>query len=42
LAGGYASLAEVLSRVARPEDTVGMVEQALRHKPLFVDGPLVD
>ena len=40
LAGGYAGLAEVLSRVAKPEEAGGMVEQAQRRKPLFVDGHL--
>ncbi len=30
---GYAFLAETLSRVGRPEEAVGMVEQALRRKP---------
>jgi adenylate cyclase len=29
---GYASLAEVLSRVGRPEEAVGMAEEALRRK----------
>ncbi|MBI3796040.1 MAG: tetratricopeptide repeat protein [Deltaproteobacteria bacterium] len=37
LAEGYAGLAEVLSRVGRPEDAVGMAEQALRRKPLVAD-----
>jgi adenylate cyclase len=30
---GYAGLAEILSRVGRSEEAVGMVEQALRHNP---------
>jgi adenylate cyclase len=34
---GYAGLAEMLSRVGRSEEAVGMVEQALRHKPLVAD-----
>ena len=34
---GYAGLADVLSRVGRPEEAVGMVEQALRRKPLVAD-----
>jgi tetratricopeptide (TPR) repeat protein len=33
----YALLAEMLSRVGRPEEAVGMAEQALRRKPLLVD-----
>ena len=37
MADGYAVLAEALSRVGRPEEAVGMVEQALRRKPLIVD-----
>ena len=36
-AGGYASLAEALSRVGRSEEAVGMAEQALRRKPTVVD-----
>jgi tetratricopeptide (TPR) repeat protein len=40
VAGSYAGLAEVLSRVGRTEDALRMVEQALRRKPLFVDGHL--
>jgi tetratricopeptide (TPR) repeat protein len=36
-ATGYALLAEVLSRVGRPEEAVGMVEQALRRKPIVAD-----
>jgi adenylate cyclase len=32
-----AALAEVLSCVGRPEDAIGMVEQALRRKPFGVD-----
>ncbi len=36
-AEGYAILAETLSRVGRPEEAVGMVEQALRRKPLIAD-----
>jgi adenylate cyclase len=34
---GYAVLAEVLSRVGRSEEAIGMVGQALRHKPRAVD-----
>ena len=37
LANGYASLAETLSRVGRPEEALRMVEQALRHKPFITD-----
>ena len=37
LALSYAFLAETLSRVGRPEEVMGMVEQALRHKPHVVD-----
>jgi adenylate cyclase len=37
LADGYADLAEVLSRVSRPEEALRMAEQALRHKPFVVD-----
>jgi adenylate cyclase len=33
-AWGYALLAETLSHAGRPEEAVGMVEQALRRKPL--------
>ena len=33
LADGYASLAEVLSRVGKPDEAVGIVEQALHLKP---------
>jgi adenylate cyclase len=33
LADGYAGLAEVLSRVGKPQEAVEMVEQALRRKP---------
>jgi len=36
-AWGYALLSETLSRVGRPEEAVGMVEQALRRKPLVAD-----
>jgi tetratricopeptide (TPR) repeat protein len=36
-AEGYALLAETLSRVGRPEEAVGMVEQALHRKPLVAD-----
>jgi adenylate cyclase len=36
-AWGYAALAEMLSRVGRAEEAVGMVEQALRRKPAVVD-----
>jgi adenylate cyclase len=32
-AGGYAGLAEMLSRVGRSEEAMGMVEQALRRNP---------
>jgi len=39
-AGGYASLAEALSRVGRSEEAVGMAEQALRRKHYVVDGHL--
>jgi adenylate cyclase len=34
---GYASLAETLSRVGRPEEAIVMAEQALRQKPINVD-----
>jgi adenylate cyclase len=37
MANGYAGLAEVLSRVDRPEEAVGMAEQALRRKPNVAD-----
>jgi adenylate cyclase len=37
MALSYAFLAETLSRVGRPEEVMGMVEQALRHKPHVVD-----
>jgi len=40
LADGYAGLAEVLSRVGRPEESLRMVEQALRRKPFTVDSHL--
>ena len=33
----YAVLAETLSRVGRPEEAVGMAEQALRRKPFVAD-----
>ena len=36
-AWGYTALAEVLGWMGRPEETLQMVEQALRHKPLTVD-----
>ena len=36
-AGGYAGLAEMLSRVGRSEEAVGMAEQALRRKPFIAD-----
>ena len=36
-AWGYAALAEMLSRVGRAEEAVGIVEQALRRKPAVVD-----
>ena len=36
-ASSYASLAETLSRVGRPEEAVAMVEQALRRKPFIPD-----
>ncbi len=39
-AGGYASLAEALSRVGKSEEAVGMAEQALRRKHYVVDGHL--
>ena len=41
LADGYAGLAEVLSRVGRPEEAMGMVEQALRRKPFATDNHLI-
>jgi tetratricopeptide (TPR) repeat protein len=37
IADSYAGLAEVLSRVGRSEEAVGMVEQALRRKPFVAD-----
>jgi adenylate cyclase len=37
MADGYAWLAEMLSRVGRPEEAVGMAEQALRRKPWAAD-----
>ena len=37
LALSYAFLAETLSRVGRPEEAMGMVEQALRLKPHVAD-----
>ncbi|MGH9425445.1 MAG: tetratricopeptide repeat protein, partial [Terriglobia bacterium] len=37
---GYAFLAETLSRVGRPVEAVGMVEQALRRKPNVADDHL--
>jgi adenylate cyclase len=40
VAENYASLAEVLSRVGRPEEAVGMAEQALRRKPVAADDHL--
>ncbi len=36
-ASSYASLAETLSRVGRPEEAVARAEQALRRKPINVD-----
>jgi adenylate cyclase len=36
-AWGYAFLAEMLSRVSRSEEAVGMAEQALRRKPFIAD-----
>jgi adenylate cyclase len=36
-AWGYAALAEILSRVGRAEEAIGMVEQALRRKPAVAD-----
>jgi adenylate cyclase len=39
-ANGYALLAAVLSRVGKSEDALRVVEQALRRKPIFVDGHL--
>jgi TolB-like protein/Tfp pilus assembly protein PilF len=35
--GPYASLAETFSRVGRPDETLQLVEQALRRKPAIVD-----
>jgi adenylate cyclase len=40
VAENYASLAEVLSRVGRPEEVVGMAEQALRRNPVAADDHL--
>jgi adenylate cyclase len=37
VAGGYALLAEALSRAARSEDALRMVEQALHRKPFVAD-----
>jgi adenylate cyclase len=37
---GYAWLAETLSRVGRSEEAVGMIEQALRRKPIVADSHL--
>jgi tetratricopeptide (TPR) repeat protein len=37
MALSYAFLAETLSRVGRPEEAMGMVEQALHHKPHVAD-----
>ncbi len=37
LANVYATLAETLSRVGRPEEAVRMAEQALHRKPDVVD-----
>jgi adenylate cyclase len=37
---GYAGLAETMSRVGRPEEAVGMAEQALRRRPLAADNHL--
>jgi tetratricopeptide (TPR) repeat protein len=39
-AESYASLAEVLSYVGKPEEALRMVEQALRRRPSVVDGHL--
>jgi adenylate cyclase len=36
-ATGYAALAQLLSRVGRPQEAIGMVEQALRRKPSVAD-----
>jgi adenylate cyclase len=36
-AQSYAALAEMLSRVGRPEEAVGMAEQALYRKPFIAD-----
>jgi len=38
---GYVFLAETLSRVGKPEEALGMIEQALRRKPAIVDHHLV-
>jgi adenylate cyclase len=40
LADGYAGLAEVLSRVGKPQEAVEMAEQALRRKPFAIDNHL--
>ena len=40
MAGSYAALAEVLSRVGRTEDALEAAAQALRLKPFFPDGHL--
>ncbi|HEV8717040.1 MAG TPA: tetratricopeptide repeat protein [Candidatus Binatia bacterium] len=40
-AEAYAFLAETLSRVGRPEETMQMVEQALRRKPYVADEHLI-
>jgi len=40
VAGGYACLAETLSRVGRAGEARAMVEEALRRKPLLPDGHL--
>jgi len=39
---GYTGLAEVLSRVGRSQEAVGVAEQALRRKPPIPDGHLGD
>ena len=38
---GYVFLAVTLSRVGKPEEALGMIEQALRRKPAIVDHHLV-
>ncbi|MGE0827328.1 MAG: tetratricopeptide repeat protein, partial [Candidatus Binatia bacterium] len=40
VAGGYALLADILSRIGRADEALGMVEQALRREPLFADSHL--